>query len=150
MVYHSDSDSEEGDPRYKVGSRFSNYNTGSNNRTSNHESVTPKEPIEEQSNEDVKAKNNGFMESSRYEEEEKYGESGNAETVGNEETWYNDPKQNTEHLERINFNSIEDGEEDDPESSKMFQKNIEGEEDVQAEEIEERKYPSNNSKSFMV
>ena len=47
MVYHSDSESEEGDPRYKVGSRFSNYNTGSNKRSSNHESVPKNQPIEE-------------------------------------------------------------------------------------------------------
>jgi hypothetical protein len=54
MVYHSDSESEEGDPRYKVGSRFSNYNTGSNKRTSNHESMNQQEPIEETQNEQSK------------------------------------------------------------------------------------------------
>lgn len=75
-------------------------------------------------------------------EEEKEEDVGDAETMGNEETWYNDPKQNTEHLEKINFNSIEDDPENDPEASKMYQKNIEGQEDVQAEEIEEKKYSS--------
>ena len=79
------------------------------------------------------------MQSAR--EEAKEEEAGDVETMGNEETWYNDPKQNTEHLEKINFNSIEDDPEHDPEASKMFQKNIE-EEDVQAEEIEEKKYSS--------
>jgi hypothetical protein len=54
MVYHSDSESEEGDPRYKVGSRFSNYNTGSNKRTSNHESMNQQEPIEETQHEQSK------------------------------------------------------------------------------------------------
>lgn len=30
MVYNSDTESEEGDPRYRVGSRFSSYHNESN------------------------------------------------------------------------------------------------------------------------
>lgn len=46
MVYNSETESEEGDPRQKVGSRFSSY-TNSNKPSSNKEEI-----IHHENNED--------------------------------------------------------------------------------------------------
>ena len=53
MVYNSETESEDGDPRYRVGSRFSSYHNGSNHtskykeeaRTHINEEI-PQEPKE--------------------------------------------------------------------------------------------------------
>lgn len=75
-------------------------------------------------------------------EEAKYGR---VDTQEHEITEYADAKQNTEMLEKINFNTIEDDQDDDPKNSKMplIEDQGNNEVDLSAQEIEDhRKTPS--------
>ena len=122
IAYNSDTESEVGDPRYKVGSRFSQHQVEAAQEEKKNNETQPKEnSVNEQIGDEEGASqiddppqnNQDEIENDELHQSIKQNvlmesQAMDNEIIKNAETDYNDQNQDTEALEKINFNTMED------------------------------------------